>query len=209
MSETVLRETIQAKDLTITLCKVEEVRNFIETNHYSHSINGVKIKYCFKVEYNGRLVGAALFGAMSTTAWKKFADSEQKVLELRRLVLLDCAGKNSESKTVGHCLRTIKKIDRDVEVIVSYADPHHGHNGTIYKASNFDYIGMSGGDNGYLDTETGKVYHSRALRTKYKGDYKPFVKKLREKLDNGILVPFRLPPKHCFVYSLLKKKKHP
>lgn len=196
----------KAKDLVISLCDIKEIKDFVEKNHYSHSINGVKIKYCFKVEANNQLVGGVIFGAMSTTAWKKFANSEKKVLELRRLVLDDSASRNSESRTIGHCLRTIKKIDRDVEVIVSYADPHHGHNGTIYKASNFAYVGMSGGDNGFLDKDTGKVYHSRALRTKYKGDYKPFVKKLRKKLENGILIPFPLPPKHCFVFSFIKKR---
>lgn len=199
--------TYKAKDLVISLCDIKEIKSFVEKHHYSRSVNGVKIKYCFKVEADGQLVGGVIFGAMSTTAWKKFADSEKKVLELRRLVLADSARRNSESKTIGHCLRAIKKIDRDVEVIVSYADPHHGHTGTIYKASNFTYIGTSGGDNGYLDKDTGKVYHSRALRTKYKGDYKPFVKKLREKLENGDLIPIRLPPKHCFVYSFAKKPK--
>ena len=191
---------ISAKDLVISLCDVKEIREFIETNHYSHNINGVKVTYCFKVEYQNQLVGGVLFGAMSTTAWKKFADSEKKVIELRRLVLLDCAGKNSESRVVGYCLRNIRKISKEIEVVVSYADPYHNHNGTIYKASNFQYIGLSGKDSGFLDSETGKTYHSRALRTKYKGDYKPFVKRLREKLEKGILVPIELPQKHCFCY---------
>ena len=61
---------------------------------------------------------------------------------------------------------------------------------------------MSGKDRGFRDIETGKTYHSRALRTKYKGDYKPFVKVLRDKLSKGILVPFELPRKYCYTYSL-------
>ena len=199
--------SIKARDLTITACKVTDIRAFIETYHYSHNINGVKIKYCFKVEYNGALVGGVLFGAMSTTAWKKFADKESKVLELRRLVLIDSAGKNSESRVIGHCLRKIRKIDKEVEIIVSYADPYYKHNGTIYKASNFEYLGLSGKDKGFLDKETGKVYHSRALRTKYKGEYKPFVKKLREKLEEGLLTPFQIPPKHCFVFRFADREK--
>jgi hypothetical protein len=62
---------------------------------------------------------------------------------------------------------------------------------------------MSGKDNGFQDIETGKLYHSRALRTKYKGEFKPFVKRLREKLEKGILIPISLKPKYCYVYSLL------
>ena len=188
------------RDLTISLCVLSEIRNFIETHHYSKNVNGVKVSYCFKVEHQGVLVGGVLFGAMSTTAWKKFSNSEEKVLELRRLVLLDSAGKNSESRVIGFCLRYIRKASQQIEVVVSYADPYHNHEGTIYKASNFKYVGLSGKDKGFLDKETGKTYHSRALRTKYKGDYKPFVKKLREKLENGQLIPLNLPQKHCFVF---------
>lgn len=198
-------QQIKAKDLLISQRNVKDIKDFIEHNHYSHTINGVKITYCFKVEHEGILVGGVLFGAMSTTAWKKFADNEKKVLELRRLVLLDHCGKNSESKVIGFCLRTIRKIDDQVEVIVSYADPYHNHDGTIYKASNFEYIGVSGKDNGFLDNETGKIYHSRALRTKYKGDFKPFVKRLREKLNTGVLTPFAIPPKHCFIFRFKPK----
>lgn len=193
---------IKARDLTILPCGVSEIRDFIETHHYSKNINGVKISFCFKVEYNGVLVGGVLFGEMSTTAWKKFSDSEKKVLELRRLVLLDSAGKNSESRVIGYCLRYIKKTFPEIEVIVSYADPYYHHEGTIYKASNFKYMGLSGKDKGFLDKKTGKIYHSRTLRTKYKGDYKPFVKKLRKKLSNGELIPIDLPQKHCFVLRI-------
>lgn len=193
---------IKARDLIINICEVNEIREFIEKNHYSKSINGVKIKYCFKVTFDNNLVGAILFGAMSTTAWKKFSQKENEVLELRRLVLVDQAGKNSESRVIGFCLRYIKKIDTDVKTIVSYADPNHGHSGVIYKASNFTYIGKSSGDIGYKDKETGKIYHSRALRTKYNGDYKPFVKKLRYKKDSGLLEEIKLEGKHCYVYNI-------
>lgn len=203
------RVPIKARELAVTPCKLETVRDFIEQNHYSHSINGVKVSLCFCVTFGGRLVGAALFGALSTTAWKKFSDSEEKVLELRRLVLLDEAGKNSESRVVGLCLRYIRKHLNNIDVIVSYADPKHGHNGIIYKASNFDFVGLSGRDFGYLDKETGKVYHSRALRTKSGGKFKPFVLKLREKLARGELEKIELPPKLCFVFFFKKRKPKP
>ncbi len=193
---------MRPKDLTIKECEASEIRSFIEANHYSHSINGVKISYCFAVEYGGNLVGAVLFGAMSTTAWKRFARNEYAVLELRRLVLVDEAPRNSESRVISQCIKHIKKVDRSIKVIVSYADPMYGHIGTVYKASNFQYLGSGSKDKGYLDPDTGKIYHSRALRTKYKDDYKPFVKKLREKLDLGLLTSIELPSKHCYVYKM-------
>lgn len=190
------------KELSVILCERSEIRSFIETHHYSKSINGVKSTFCFKILFKERLVGAILFGQLSTTAWKKFSNVEEEVLELRRLVLVDAAKKNSESRVISKAIKQIKKASSAVKFIVSYADPNYGHTGVIYRASNFKFVGMSGKDKGFVDTETGKLYHSRALRTKYKGEYKPFVLRLREKLDKGLLKPIDLKPKYCYVYAL-------
>jgi len=196
---------IKAKELDFLPCDTKTVRGFIEKNHYSKSINGVKISQCFKAMYQDRLCGASLFGQLSTTAWKKFAKKETEVLELRRLVLLDECGKNSESRFVGYCLRWIKKNLKQVKVIVSYADPTFGHTGIIYKASNFTFAGMTPDDKGYIDPTTGKMYHSRALRTKYKGEYKPFVKRLRKMHRDGLLKEITLKGKYRYIYELIPK----
>jgi len=198
---------MKARELTIRQCGVKRVRKFIEDHHYSKSINGVKISCCFEVIHNGELVGAVLFGQLSTTAWKKFGSSEEEVLELRRLVLLDECERNSESRVIGHCLRWIKTNMLAVKVIVSYADPMYGHDGTIYKASNFNMVGMTPDDKGYYDPAANKTYHSRALRTKYKGEYKPFVKKLRQKLEDGLLETVVLKGKYCYVYRLRNERQ--
>lgn len=197
---------IKARELEILPCNVKEVKQFIETNHYSKSINGVKVTQCFKVIADNNLVGAVLFGQLSTTAWKKFGESEKEVLELRRLVLLDECGKNSESRVISKCIKWIRRELTFVKVIVSYADPMYGHEGTIYKASNFLLLGKTPKDKGYRDIETGKVYHSRAMRTKYKGEYKPFVKRLRKKLEDGLLETITLLGKNCYVYYMNRTK---
>lgn len=197
---------MKARDLVVRPCTLLEVRGFVEQRHYSHSVNGVKITQCFRVDCTGVLVGAVVFGAMSTTAWKRFGATEQEVLELRRLVLVDEAERNSESRVIGFCLRWLRRHTPEVAVIVSYADPAHGHSGVIYRASNFEYVGTSAADKGFRDPTTGKVYHSRALRTKYNGDYKPFVKRLRAKLEAGELEVVELPGKHCYVRRLREKE---
>lgn len=193
---------MKPREITVNRCELVDIRKFIEEYHYSHSVNGVKISFCFKFTYNDRIIGGAIFGQLSTTAWKKFGKSEIEVIELRRLVLLDEAEYNSESYVIGWMLRWLKNNVMELRTVVSYADPLHSHIGTIYKATNFTFIGMSGKDKGFLDVETGKVYHSRALRTKYNGEYKPFVKKLREKLSLGLLSPIELPGKYCYTYKL-------
>jgi len=139
---------------------------------------------------------------LSTTAWKKFGKCENDVLELRRLVCLDDTPKNTESRCISIMLRWLKR-NTDWKVIVSYADTNFGHSGVIYRASNFIFVGESGKDKGFKDPATGKVYHSRALRTKYKGDFKPFVKKLRVKLERGELIQVELKPKLCYIFRLI------
>ena len=193
---------LKARDLFVAPANREDVREFIETHHYSKSINGVKCSVCFKVVHGDELVGALLFGQMSTTAWKKFGETELEVLELRRLVLSDNCGRNSESFVIAKALKHIKKNMVHVKTIVSYADPTYGHTGIIYKASIFDFVGITPTDKGYVDEETGKMYHSRALRTKYKGEYKPFVKRLRKKLEEGLLKEVVLEGKYTYVYKL-------
>lgn len=195
-------QNIPTQKLFIEKCPLPYIRKFVEINHYSRSVNGVKISLCFSVKCGPELIGGVIFGALSTTAWKRFSESEKEVLELRRLVLLDAAGKNSESYVIGYTLRWIKKNFPQVSKIVSYADPKHGHSGVIYRASNFQYWGVTNKDVGYHDPETDKTYHSRALRTRNsKGQYKPFVCKLRKKLSDGLLTKIILPGKHCYVYS--------
>lgn len=191
------------RQLVVSLCPRNEVREFIEQHHYSHSINGVKNIFCFRVDVGGTLVGALLFGGLASTAWRRYATSEAAVIELRRLVLLDAAGKNCESRVVGWALRWLKKNAPHIDTVVSYADPLHGHQGTIYQASNFVRDGVSASDKGFRDPSTGKVYHSRALKTKYaNGEFKPFVKRLRAMHAAGELEIVSLPGKHRYIYQL-------
>ena len=68
---------------------VAVVRSFIEEHHYSKSINGCKVSMEFAIYEAGEMVGAVLFGPLSTTAWKRYGEKEGDVVELRRLVCLD------------------------------------------------------------------------------------------------------------------------
>jgi hypothetical protein len=178
----------------------------IETYHYAHNVNGVKISQCFAIKHEKELVGGIIFGLMSTTGWKKFSDDEYKVLELRRLYIMDSVGRNAESYCISQAIKWLKLNFQHVETIVSYADPKAGHKGTIYRASNFKYEGITGGDIGYYDKESGKTYHSRTIRNKYKGELKPFAKKLWDKRMRGELKEVTLPSKHCYSYKMKRKR---
>ena len=186
--------------------KVDVLRNtkhLVEEEHYSKSVNGVKVSFVFSLWFKEELIGCVLYGQMATTAWKKFGQKESDVLELRRLVIKRGYDRNINSWFVSKTIKFLKK-HTETKIIVSYADPYYSHRGYIYQALNFIYIGLSGTDKGYRDLDTGKTYHSRALRTKYKGRYKPFVEELRKKLEAGELEEITLPGKHTYVFTLGK-----
>jgi hypothetical protein len=61
-----------------------------------------------------------------------------KVIELNRLWLDDSLPTNSESWFVSRTLRMLPP-----RIVVSYADPLHGHYGYIYRALNFHYAGWT------------------------------------------------------------------
>ena len=183
------------------------VKSFIENNHYSHSINGCMSTICFAVHLQGKLVGAALFGktAMPNVV-QKYGNN---VLELRRLVLSDCCPKNSESRFIGFCLRYIKKNMKDVDGVLSYADPNAGHTGVIYRAANFEYRGQTAPVTKLL--YEGKLYHDRSPKVKYwkgklKGQLKPFAKRLKEAISRGEVKKVQSLPKHRYFYSFVRDR---
>ena len=194
-------EIFNMNGLDVIEVPVRVIREFIETNHYSKSINGCKISMCFGLYDGKELVGAMLFGQLSTTAWKRYGDSEADVVELRRLVTLDKCVKNTESWFISKCIKYLKKNTR-YKVCVSYADPYHDHVGTIYQAANWNYHGTTPADT-LLKTPEGKLYHSRALRTKYNGKLKPFAQRLVEMQERGELESVKTPGKYIYTYNLV------
>lgn len=187
---------------TVELVERSTVKDFIETHHYSHNINGLRSSYCFGLYDGDRLVGAMIYGGFAmANAWKKYGDSDQEVMELRRLVLIDDTPRNSESFFIGKTLRWLKK-HTDVKVVVSYADPNYGHSGVIYRASNFTHVGMT--SPGRVIMYQGRKYHDKAIRTKYRERLKPFAVELRKALDDGTAHYVKQLPKHIYTYQLRK-----
>jgi hypothetical protein len=161
-----------------------QIREFIEKNHYSRSINGCIADYCFALfDSAGAMRGAMFFGRMAmANQWKKYSDRESDVIELRRLCCDDEAPRNSESFFIAKALKLLRS-SWSGRIVVSYADKQYGHIGTIYAASNFKKVGEIAGAKVIM--WNGKKYHDKTIRTKYKGELKPFAKKLKAALDAG------------------------
>lgn len=86
--------------------------------------------------------------------------------ELARLWIDDDVPRNAETWFISKCVKWIVNNRPDVHCLVSYADPSVGHQGTIYKAANWQADGRT--DEGrksprcdYVDV-SGKRYSRRA-----------------------------------------------
>lgn len=194
------KHKLRKGDLIVEPCTRPDISNFIESNHYSGSINGVMASYCFRLLRNEELVGAMLYGSLGmANAWRKYADKPEDVIELRRLCLIDDTPSNSESFFIGNTIRWLQK-NTNIKTIVSYADPNYGHSGVIYKATNFEHIGMTSA--GRVIIWNGKKYHDKAIRTKYKGELKPFAVRLRNALESDEAHYEVQLPKHIYVKTI-------
>lgn len=199
------------KDYHVKLVERRDVRDFIEKHHYSHNINGLISDYCFAMyDKENNMVGAMIYGKMAmANQWRKYAVNENSdhnsVIELRRLVLVDDTPRNSESYFIAKTLKWLKK-NTNVEVIVSYADPNYGHEGIVYKASNFSYLGKTSA--GKVIMYRGKKYHDKAIRAKHNGEFKPFAVELRQALENGEAEYVKQVPKNIYVYYLYDNAKN-
>lgn len=112
-------------------------------NHYLHRKPPISFAFgAFTHEsaMDDSLMGCVTYGVPASRHLQKSAcpSDPSLVLELNRLWLDDLLPPNSESWFVS---RTLKLLPP--RIIVSYADPVHGHAGYIYRALNFNYAGWT------------------------------------------------------------------
>lgn len=194
------------RDWTVQRVSRQDVSSFIESNHYSGNINGCISDFCYALyDTTGEMKGALFYGRMAmANQWKRFSDNPDNVIELRRLCCVDDTPKNTESYFIGKSLRLLES-DWMKGIVVSYADKEYGHNGTIYKASNFTMVGEVAGAKVII--YNGKQYHDKAIRTKYKGQLKPFAKRIKDALDSGDAYYKKTAGKYTYIYQLEKNKR--
>ncbi len=121
-----------------------DARKIVSCYHYSGKFD-TRSKLHFGVFLDGKCGGAIQLGdpidkrkalvAVEGTSWNS-------LLDLHRFAFADWLPRNSESRALGVMMRLIKKSYPYIEWIQSYADATQCGDGTIYRASGFDLIGI-------------------------------------------------------------------
>lgn len=136
-------------------------------------------------------------------------NGNMNITELRRLCCIDNTPRNTESYFIGQMIKWLKS-NTDIDAILSYSDLTYGHEGTIYKASNFKYMGQSPAVDRILYKN--KLYHDKALRVyngaKTKGaKQKPFSIRLVKALESGDAIRIEAKPKNIYLYIIRRDRQ--
>ena len=187
-------------------CSRSEIVDFVETHHYSKNMNGLHISYCFKLMDGDTMIGAMVYGSLGMlgVAEKYNPKNPSKILELKRLVCIDDTPKNTESYFIGWTLRWLQR-NTDLEMIISYADKTFGHEGVVYKATNFECMGET--STGRVIMWNGRRYHGKTLRNKHNGKLKPVAIELKNALDDGSAQYVETLTKNIYIYRFKKRKQ--
>jgi hypothetical protein len=115
--------------------------HLIVDNHYLH--RRVNAMYAFCLLDGFDIGGAVLFGSPASHHVRKSAcpSDPRSVIELSRLWIDDSMPRNTASMFVSSALRQLPP-----HIVVSYADTAVGHDGTVYRAMNFNYAGWTDED---------------------------------------------------------------
>jgi hypothetical protein len=179
------------------------VRKFLSEWHYSDYVN-IQAKHTFCLFRPGRfgipeMIGVCIYTrpAGPTAGQTYHPEAPDKVLELRRLCLIDDTPKNAESFFVSRTLRWLSD-KTDWEFVISYADAEQGHTGVIYRASNFHFAGKT--QPGKRLEVDGKPFHIRTL-SMLDRPYGVEINRRYKAGDEGIKIIETL-PKYIYTYDL-------
>lgn len=149
--------------LRLDWCSHEAATFAVKHWHYSGSMPmGRLVKV--GVWENDQFIGCVLFAQGNNQHHGKAFDLNLfQVCELTRVALREHV--SPVTKIVSIALSFLKRYCSNLRLVVSYADPEHGHVGSIYQAGNWVYVGTGGSTDAFVD-DNGKRLHSRSYSMK-------------------------------------------
>jgi hypothetical protein len=147
-------------DLLVDWCSHEAAKYAIEHWHYSKRMPKSKL-VCLGVWEEGMFIGAIIFGASANNnLGGPYNLKQTEICELVRVALN--FHKNPVSKILSQAIKKLKETQPGLRLLVSFADPEYGHNGSIYQATNWIYTGKTCSADEYIIN--GRRWHGRSLR---------------------------------------------
>lgn len=181
-----------AVDLQVDWCEYRAAKFAVENWHYSGCMPAIK-NVNLGVWENGDFIGAVVFSRSANSNLGKIFDLDQPdYAELTRVALDE--HKSPVSQIVMYAINMLKEKDRGLECLFSYADPVQDHDGTIYQAMNWYYLGRGSKSRLGRIKGTSDWKHSRQIQRLIQTD--------RAKREN--IEWKKVPGKYKYVYPLEK-----
>jgi len=187
--------------------KVEKIKR-IECENYILNIHYAKrwpsISFAYGLFLNDVLCGVITYGTPPSAPLRRGIAGDEyinNILELNRLCLLNNK-KNEASFLISKSLKLLPAN----KIIVSFADTSQGHEGTVYKAANFIYTGLSAKRTDWK-LKGAEHLHGQTVADEFRGQ-KNRAKLMREKYgDRFYLHPRSRKHRYIFIQGSKKFKK--
>ena len=170
--------------------------------HKHYACRWPSVSFAFGLFDGEELLGGITYGTPSSAPLRSGLlgpELSSRVLELNRLCLYHNQ-KNEASYLIANSLKLLP----GPRAIVSFADPSHGHVGTVYQACNFIYCGLSAKRTDWK--VRGKEHmHGQTIADEFRG-VKNRAAAMREKYGDDFYLSPR-PRKHRYVYFIGSKKE--
>ena len=145
--------------MSLRFCTRETAAYAVKNWHYSRSMSGGLV-VAMAVWEEQRFVGAIVYGVGATSALcRPYGLQPKEGCELVRVALR--AHNAPVSQMVSESLKMLRRTQPGLRLVVSFADPLHGHTGGIYQAGNWIYAGTTPPDRAFI--VGGRRYHSRSI----------------------------------------------
>lgn len=152
--------------IPLALCQV-----LVRLYHYSGGgANTATFRHGLMDRVTGECVGAAWWIPPTKSAAQASWDGDWKrVLSLHRLVVKPNMPTNAASFLIGRSIRLIRQDGR-WGCLVTYADTGQGHLGGIYRATNWEYVGLTTPEAQWVDSTGRFVARKAGPKTRTKGE---------------------------------------
>ena len=161
-----LKSEFRKKDYYVKNAPLKAGQEMVEQYHYAKggSNTCVYMHGLYKKE-DDELLGVAWWLPPTKGAAQSVNSDWTKVLSLTRLVILPKVPKNACSFLLSRSIKIIKNDARFIS-LVTYADEYMGHDGTIYKASNWKYVGRTGPYPRWIEPKSGRQVARKSTKNR-------------------------------------------
>jgi hypothetical protein len=153
----------RAKEILVKVISSKVANEFVKLNHYSGKVvpNSTLHFGCFLddklhgvMSYGPSINKKGTINLVKGTGWNEF-------IELNRMAFDDYLPKYSESRCIAISIKLIKKNAPHIKWIISFADGTQCGDGTIYRASGFNLVGIA--ISGQVFDFNGEIVHGKIL----------------------------------------------